>query len=121
MADFNLSAEIRTALQANSSLKNREIIEIVQKKFPKQIINPKTAMVSVSVSRKKMGLSKSAKKVVKQARSSSQRTTTMSAKPAANLSGIVTLSAAMTLLKECQGDEALAIQAIRELASLQLN
>ncbi|MEP3480186.1 MAG: hypothetical protein ABJZ55_13125 [Fuerstiella sp.] len=120
MADFNLSAEIRTSVQANPSLKNREIIEIVQKKFPKQTINFKTAMVSVSVSRKKLGLRKTAKRVVKQKRTTLKPTTMVGTKVSGNSAGMATLSAAKTLLEECEGDEALAVQAIRELASLQL-
>lgn len=120
MSSFNLSAEIRTALQANPSLKNREIIEIVQQKFPDQTINFKTAMVSVSVSRKKLGLSKSSKKVVKQKRAGAKQATSVSAH-SAGMSGLTTLSAAKTLLEECQGDEAMAIQAVRELSSLQLS
>ena len=54
--DFVMSAEIRNLLKEDRSLKGREVVELLKKKFPGQKINENSANVAFSNARKQLGI-----------------------------------------------------------------
>lgn len=126
-----VAREIRSLIEANNSIKGPEVMAILREKFPKESFNDKSCQVSYANIRKSLGLTRTLKKkpgtsrkkasrpterpigAWRQARASVEMTDT-----AVNIS---LLQAAKALLQHCRGDAAVAVQAIRQIASLQMN
>ena len=111
--DFNLSAEVRNVLSESPNLTGKETLAAVKKKFPKQAINENSFGVAYSNARRKLGISKP-RKVRRQkpaAKRRSQAPTT-----AVDMKA---LQAARKYLAEV-GDADVAISAIKQLQSLQI-
>ncbi len=71
---FTMAAEMRNILEEQPGLSGREATEALKKKFPGQSINEGSASVAFSEARKKLGITKGRKKVVRKKRPSSTRT-----------------------------------------------
>ncbi len=53
---FVMSREIKNIVRKDPNLKGREVVEVLQKKFPKEEINVKSAAVAFSNARKSLGI-----------------------------------------------------------------
>jgi hypothetical protein len=111
--DFNLSAEVRQVLSENPESTGKEALAALKKKFPKQAINENSFGVAYSTGRKKLGISKSRK--VRRRKPAAARRSRASSAPV----DIQTLQAARRFLAEI-GDADVAINAIKQLQSLQI-
>jgi hypothetical protein len=103
---FVMSKEIMNLVSKNPDLKGREVIELVQKKFPKEDINVKSAAVAFSNARKALGIGKS-------------NTKTTSPRKASGSSDVAALKAARDFVSSV-GDTKSALAAIQQLEDLQL-
>ncbi len=126
-----VAREIRSLIEANNGIKGPEVMAILREKFPKESFNDKSCQVSYANIRKSLGLTRTLKKkpgiskkkagrpperpigAWRQAGASVEKTDT-----AVNIS---LLQAAKVLLQHCSGDAAVAVQAIKQIASLQMN
>jgi hypothetical protein len=124
--EFNMAEEIRSLLKTNRNMSTRDIINAIREKFPKQTINENSCSVAVVYARRKMGIT-----VVRKRRpvaSPGKKAAWSAARPAAPVAkasavgvpGIDLLIAAKELLKRCGGDETAALNAIRQVAALQM-
>ena len=126
-----VAQEIRALIEANNTIKGPEVMTALREKFPKETFNDKSCQVSYANIRKSMGLSRTLKKKPgtskKKAGRSPGRPVGMwrpaaasppMAESAVNLS---LLQAAKVLLQHCSGDAAVAIQALKQIAALQMN
>lgn len=121
-ADFNMSAEIRDMLEADSSLSGRQVLEALQAKFPDQEINANSCNVAFSNARRKLGIRRSGKKaVVRRPRPAAvaARSTGRAAAAAPASVSLDALKAACELVAKAGGTEA-AIGIVRSLAALKL-
>ena len=118
--DFNMSAEIRDMLEADSGLSGRQVLEALQAKYPGQEINANSCNVAFSNARRKLGIRRSGKKsVVRRPRPAAvaARTTTRAAAP--DSVSLEALKAACELVAKAGGTDA-AIGIVRSLAALKL-
>ena len=112
---FNMAAEIRALLEADNNLSGKDVEAALKKKFPRERINSNSCGVAFSNQRKKLGLSRGGKKSVRKKRPGR----TAAARPAVSVD-LSALQAAKHLLAACNGDDQMALAAIRQLNSLQL-
>lgn len=100
-SSFVMSQEILDILTNDPSLKGKEVIEVLQERFPKEEINESSASVAYSIARKKLGLTKS---VSKSGTSGSLGAVDYSALKAARdfVTAVGTTSAAMEALKQLE-------------------
>lgn len=75
---FTMAAEMRNLLEKQPGLSGREATEALKEKFPGQSINEGSASVAFSEARKKLGITKGRKKVVRKKRPASTRATATS-------------------------------------------
>jgi hypothetical protein len=122
--DFNMAEEIRQLLEKDQSLTGRQVIDALKAKFPKQAINENSCSVAVVNARRKMGIS-----VIRKRRPAGgpkktariwSRAQPVSAAAAAGAPNMDLLVAAKLLLQQCQGDQDVALAAIRQVAALQM-
>lgn len=112
---FNMSAEFRNLLAENPSLTSGEAVRALQEKFPKQKLNKNSASVAFFNTRKKLGMGpkQGSRKVRKQ-------TPAATAARAANLD-FEALKSAKAFLEACGGNTDVAMQALKQLGSLQVS
>lgn len=106
-------------LEANPNLKGREVVEELRRRFPGQSINPNSAHVAFSTSRRKLGITGKSSKAVRRRRPRStgaERTAAAVSSTTVNLSH---LKAARKFIAEVGGARN-AIVAVQQLESLQL-
>jgi hypothetical protein len=125
-----VAQEIRSLIEANKSIKGPEVMAALREKFPKQTFNDKSCQVSYANIRKSLGLSRTLKKKPGTANKKAGRPpgrpigawrqagTSVSMDDTAVNIGL--LQAAKVLLQHCNGDAAVAVQAIKQIASLQM-
>ncbi len=99
---FVMAQEILTLVQGNKSIKGPEVLAVLKEKFPKIEINNASCQVAYANARRKLGLTRTIAKI-----------------PAA-FGNIALLQSAKTLLEYCDGDTAAAIEALNQVASLQM-
>ena len=117
MADeFNLAAEIRSALTGDKTLSGKDCLVAVRKKNPRKRINENSFGNAYSTARRKLGLSKG-KKVRR------RKPTATASSIGATTVGVHldALTAAKNLLRACDGDATVAATAIRQLTQLQIS
>jgi hypothetical protein len=110
-SEFNMAAETRALLGQNSSLTAREVYDALQKKFPNEKVNKSSCDVSYYTIRRKLGIGKPRRKVRRLKPGSRVQTKSQVDMPA--------LLAARRFIAEV-GDQATAIAAIKQVASLQI-
>lgn len=103
---FVMSKEILDIVRKTPNLKGREVIELLQKKYPKENINEKSAAVAFSNARKALGIGK-------------DKTKTHSSRQASGSSDVAALKAAREFVSSI-GDTKSALAAIQQLEDLQL-
>ena len=126
-----VAQEIRALIGANNEIKGPEVMNALREKFPKETFNDKSCQVSYANIRKSMGLSRTLKKKPGTSKKKAGRppgrpvgmwrpaaASPPMAESAVNLS---LLQAAKVLLQHCSGDAAVAIQALKQIAALQMN
>ena len=106
--DFVMSAEIRNILRDNPNLKGREVVEMLQKKFPGQKINENSANVAFSNARKDLGITPGGKPTRKTGRGGKQQ------------DDFSVLQAARSFVEATGGDTQAAIDAVKKLEKLQV-
>ena len=130
-----VAQEIRAMIQANNSIKGPEVLTALKEKFPKEPFKEKSCQVTYANIRKNMGLSRTIKQkpgAPKQKTGrppgrppgrpvGNWRAATASASMAENAVDMSLLQAAKTLLQHCNGDAAVAVQALKQIAALQMN
>lgn len=126
-----VSQEIRAMINANSSIKGPEVMALLRGKFPKASFNDKSCQVSYANIRKQLGLSRTLKKKPGASKKKSGqrpgrpagawRQATASDSAAESVVNISLLQAAKALLQHCHGDVAVAAQALKQIAALQMN
>ncbi len=123
--DFNMAEEIRKLLTENREMTGREVINSLNQKFPKQVINENSCSVAYANARRKLGInSVRRKRPISRTGGRPVRTWTSvssgSAGSASSVPGLDLLLAAKQLLQQCQGDAAVATAAIKQVAALQM-
>ncbi|HQX52798.1 MAG TPA: hypothetical protein PLY87_15265 [Planctomycetaceae bacterium] len=124
-----VAQEIRAMIEANNDIKGPEVMAALREKYPKIEFNDNSCQVSFANIRKKMGLTRT---LVKRPRGAKKKLGRPAAgyrsegsqSGAAGTSVSVNfelLQAAKGLLKQCNGDATVAAQAIKQIASLQMN
>jgi len=120
-----VAQEIRAMIEANNSIKGPEVMAALREKFPRASFNDKSCQVSYANIRKGLGLSRTLKKKPGAPKKKAGRPAGIwrqaavpTADSAVNLS---LLQAAKTLLQHCNGDATVAAQALKQIASLQMN
>lgn len=126
-----VAQEIRAMIEANNSIKGPEVLTALKEKFPKEPFKEKSCQVTYANIRKNMGLSRTIKQkpgAPKQKTGrppgrpvGNWRAATASASMAENAVDMSLLQAAKTLLQHCHGDAAVAVQALKQIAALQMN
>jgi hypothetical protein len=128
-----VAQEIRALIEANKNIKGPEVMAALREKFPKESFNDKSCQVSYANIRKHMGLSRTLKKKPAASKKKSGRTAERPAGPwrqatapapasgAESAVDISLLQAAKALLQHCHGDVAVAAQALKQIAALQMN
>ena len=120
-----VAQEIRAMIEANNSIKGPEVMAALREKFPKESFNDKSCQVSYANIRRSLGLSRTMNQKPGAPGKKAGRpvgTWRQAAAPtpdsAVNLS---LLQAAKALLQHCNGDVTVAAQALKQIASLQMN
>lgn len=126
-----VAQEIRALIEANNSIKGPEVMIALKEKFPKETFNDKSCQVSYANIRKSMGLSRTLKKKPGVSKKKggrppgravgTWRPATASAPMAESAVDISLLQAAKALLQHCNGDAAVAAQALKQIAALQMS
>ena len=121
---LNVSEEVRKILSAKPAASNKDVEQTLESKFGKGKFNSNSVGVAASIQRKKLGISKSKSKSVKKRKPKASASGARRGRPpqAASVGGvdITTLRAAKTFLAAVDGDESVAIAAIKQLHSLQI-
>lgn len=126
-----VAQEIRAMIEANKSIKGPEVMAALREKFPKETFNDKSCQVSYANIRKSMGLARTVKKKpggsnAKAGRPSGRpvgtwRQSAAVAPTAESAVYIDLLQAAKALLQHCNGDVTVAVQALKQIAALQMS
>jgi hypothetical protein len=125
----NVSAEIRTLVESNKDIRGPEVIAALKEKFPGTKFNNASVQVAFANARKKLGLTRTLKKVPRPVGTGSGRrpgrpaaSAPAAAAAPATVGGVdfTLLQAAKTLLQHCKGDVTAAQQALKQLAALQM-
>ncbi len=118
--EFNMSAEIRNLLQSNPNQSSREVFEALQAAFPEQEINRNSCNVAFSHARRKLGIKGGGARAVRRRRPGTRTvTSSVTSSATAGSFNIELLAAARDLLSKAGSSEA-AVQAIKQLQSLQI-
>lgn len=112
---FNMSAEFRAMLAENSSLTSGEAFRALEEKFPKQKLNKNSAGVAFFNTRKKLGLTPKRKGTTVR-----KQVPSVTAAKASSLD-FEALKSAKAFLEACGGDKDVALQALKQLGSLQIS
>jgi hypothetical protein len=126
-----VAQEIRALIEANNAIKGPEVMTALREKFPKETFNDKSCQVSYANIRKSLGLSRTLKKKPGTSKKKVGRPPGRpvgawrpSVAPASTTESAVNISllqAAKALLQHCHGDAAVAIQALKQIAALQMS
>ncbi len=120
-----VAQEIKALILANKDIKGPEVMAALREKFPKETFNDKSCQVTYANIRKNLGLSRTLKRKPGAAKPVSGRSTggwrQISATTAESSIDISLLHAAKVLLQHCNGDVTVAINALKQIASLQMS
>jgi len=122
-----VAQEIKAMILANKTIKGPEVMDALREKFPKETFNDKSCQVTYSNLRKNLGLSHTLKrKPVAAGRPATGRPAAAATRQigvAAEESSVdmSLLHAAKVLLQHCNGDVTVAVNALQQIASLQMS
>lgn len=112
---FNMSAEFREMLAKNSSLTSGEAFRALEAKYPKESLNKNSASVAFFNTRKKLGLTPKRKGTTVR-----KQVPSVTAAKVSSLD-FEALRSAKAFLEACGGDKDVALQALKQLGSLQIS
>ncbi len=113
--------EIKALILANNSIKGPEVMAALREKFPKETFNDKSCQVTYANIRKNLGLSRTMKKKPAAAGRPTAGTRQTGVAAAGGTIDFGLLQAAKTLLQQCNGDLTVAVNALKQIASLQMS
>jgi len=126
-----VAQEIKALILANKTIKGPEVMDALREKFPKETFNDKSCQVTYSNLRKNLGLSHTLKrKPVATGRPAAGRPAAGRPAAATRQIGVAAeessvdmslLQAAKVLLQHCNGDVTIAVNALQQIASLQMS
>jgi hypothetical protein len=121
-----IAQEILALVQGNNAIKGPEVMTALREKFPKTPFNDASCQVAYANARKKLGLTRTVAKRPIGASGPAKKSAYVAATPSAGAAGAVSvdiglLQAAKSLLQHCNGDSAVAVLALKQIAALQMN
>ncbi len=121
-----ISQEIMELVKANNAIRGSEVMTALREKFPKVKFNNASCQVAFANARKKLGLSKTvARKPIGTSgtvfRKAGRPPAAATAAAPAVAIDLTALQAAKALLQHCQGNADAAVQALKQIAALQMN
>lgn len=112
--------EIKALILANKSIKGPEVITALREKFPKETFNDKSCQVTYANIRRTLGLSRTVKRKPLPAGRPAAGTRQIGVSAAESSVDFSLLQAAKALLQHCSGDLNVAVNALKQIASLQM-
>lgn len=120
-----VTQEIKALILANKNIKGREVMLFLREKFPKETFNDKSCQVTYANIRKNLGLSRTLKRKPGTAKPASGRSGDAWRHSDATTSessvDFSLLQAAKALLQQSNGDIDVAVNALKQIASLQMS
>ena len=117
-----VSQEIKALILADKNIKGPDVMAALREKFPKETFNDKSCQVTYSNLRKNLGLSQTLKRKPVAAGRPAAGTRKNSSVTAEERSvDMSLLHAAKVLLQHCNGDVTIAVNALQQIASLQMS
>lgn len=113
--------EIKALILANKNIKGPEVMAALREKFPKETFNDKSCQVTYANIRKSLGLSRTVKRKPVPAGSRVTGSRPIGAAVADSSVDFSLLQAAKTLLQHSNGDLNVAVNALKQIASLQMS
>ena len=113
--------EIKALILANKNIKGPEVMAALREKFPKETFNDKSCQVTYANIRKSLGLSRTVKRKPIPAGSRGTGSRPIGAAVADSSIDFGLLQAAKTLLQQCNGDLNIAVNALKQIAALQMS
>ena len=113
--------EIKALILANKNIKGPEVMAALREKFPKETFNDKSCQVTYANIRKSLGLSRTVKRKPVPAGSRVTGSRPIGAAVADSSIDFSLLQAAKTLLQHSNGDLNVAVNALKQIASLQMS
>lgn len=113
--------EIKALILANKNIKGPEVMTALREKFPKETFNDKSCQVTYANIRKSLGLSRTVKRKPVPAGSRVTGSRPIGAAVADSSIDFSLLQAAKTLLQHSNGDLNVAVNALKQIASLQMS
>ena len=113
--------EIKALILANKNIKGPEVMTALREKFPKETFNDKSCQVTYANIRKTLGLSRTVKRKPVPAGRPAAGTRQIGVSAAESSWDFSLLQAAKALLQHCNGDLNVAVNALKQIASLQMS
>lgn len=113
--------EIKALILANKNIKGPEVMTALREKFPKETFNDKSCQVTYANIRKSLGLSRTVKRKPLPAGRAAAGTRQIGVSAAESSVDFSLLQAAKALLQHCNGDLNVAVNALKQIASLQMS
>ncbi len=113
--------EIKALILANKNIKGPEVMTALREKFPKETFNDKSCQVTYANIRKTLGLSRTVKRKPLPAGRPAAGTRQIGVAAAESSVDFSLLQAAKALLQHCNGDLNVAVNALKQIASLQMS
>ena len=118
----NVSQEIKALILTDKNIKGPDVMAALREKFPKETFNDKSCQVTYSNLRKNLGLSQTLKrKPVAAGRATAGTRKKPSVTAEESSVDMSLLHAAKVLLQHCNGDVTIAVNALQQIASLQMS
>ena len=118
-----ISQEILAIVEANKAIKGPEVMTALREKYPRVSFNEASCQVAYANARKKLGLTRTVIKRPGDTTRPAYRAARPGSFSSVASSGVVNidlLQAAKVLLQHCNGDAALAQEAVKQIAALQM-
>ncbi len=116
-----VAQEIKALILANNNIKGPDVMAALREKFPKETFNDKSCQVTYANIRKNLGLSRTLKKKPVAAGRSATGTRHIGVAALESSVDMSLLHAAKVLLQHCNGDVTVAVNALKQIASLQMS
>jgi hypothetical protein len=113
--------EIKALILANKNIKGPEVMTALREKFPKETFNDKSCQVTYANIRKTLGLSRTVKRKPVAAGRPAAGPRQIGVSAAESSVDFSLLQAAKALLQHCNGDLNVAVNALKQIASLQMS
>ncbi len=116
-----VAQEIKALILANNNIKGPDVMAALREKFPKETFNDKSCQVTYANIRKNLGLSRTLKRKPVAAGRSATGARQIGVAALESSVDMSLLHAAKVLLQHCNGDVTVAVNALKQIASLQMS